>query len=149
MIQTKGNDPPQAALSHVFPSTSPSSSPNGIWASGLEQQTQWEPSFINIAEVLKWPVFDDHEFDPRLDLLSPSDENTIKPDLQISIDLDLHAADHLVRSFFDNVHIFNPTLKEEDINEYVRSVRLNGIGWDAMSCLLVSDLNLFSSSKLM
>ncbi|KAJ5633362.1 hypothetical protein N7490_009701 [Penicillium lividum] len=137
LIQTKGNDPPQAALSHVFPSTSPSSSPNVIWASGLEQQRQWEPSFINVEEVLKWPVFDDHEFDPRLDLLSPSDENTVKPDLQFSIDLDLRAADHLVRSFFDNVHIFNPTLKEEDINEYVRSVRLNGIGWDAMSCLLL------------
>lgn len=93
---------------------------------------------INIEEVLKWPVFDNHEFDPRLYLLSPSDENTIQPSLQSSVDLDLRVADHLVRSFFDNVHIFNPTLKENDINEYVRSVQLNGIGWDAMSCLLVS-----------
>ncbi|KAJ5392627.1 hypothetical protein N7509_008117 [Penicillium cosmopolitanum] len=136
LIQTKANDPPPVALPNVLCSSS-SSSPNDIWASGLEQQTQLEPCFINIEEVLKWPVFDDHEFDPRLYLLSPSDESTVQPNLQTSVDLDLRVADHLVRSFFDNVHIFNPTLKEEDINEYVRSVQLNGIGWDAMSCLLL------------
>lgn len=73
----------------------------------LVQQRQWKPFFINIEEVLKWPVFDDHEFEPRLYLLSPSEENIIQPDLNILVDLDIHAADHLVRSFFDNVHIFN------------------------------------------
>jgi hypothetical protein len=135
------------ALPNVLCSSS-SSSPNDIWASGLEQQTQLEPCFINIEEVLKWPVFDDHEFDPRLYLLSPSDESTIQPNIQTSVDLDLRVADHLVRSFFDNVHIFNPTLKEEDINEYVRSVQLNGIGWDAMSCLLVSASSLCSYAGL-
>ncbi|KAJ5816220.1 hypothetical protein N7447_008453 [Penicillium robsamsonii] len=137
LIQIKVNDPPPVALSNVLLSTSPSSSSHGTWASGLEQQTQWKPSFINIGEVLKWPVFDNHEFETRFHLLSPSDGNNIQPDLQFSVDLDLHAADHLVRSFFDNVHIFNPTLEEEDINEYMATVRLNGIGWDAMSCLLL------------
>lgn len=135
-------------LPNALCSTSASSSPHGVWASGLEQLTQWEPSFINIEEVLKWPVFEDHNFDPRLYQLSPSDEKTIQPDLKIAVDLDLRVADHLVRSFFDNVHIFNPTLKEEDINEYVRSVQLNGIGWDAMSCLLVSSSDLISYTKL-
>ncbi|CAI7633554.1 unnamed protein product [Penicillium manginii] len=137
LIHTKVNDPTSVVLPNALCSTSASSSPHGVWASGLEQQTQWEPSFINIEEVLKWPVFEDHNFDPRLYQLSPSDEKTIQPDLKIAVDLDLRVADHLVRSFFDNVHIFNPTLKEEDINEYVRSVQLNGIGWDAMSCLLL------------
>lgn len=149
LIQTKGNDdPPPVTLSHVLPSISPCCSPNETWTSGLEQQAQWEPTFINIEEVLKWPVFDDHEFDARLYSLSPCDENTVKPDLQIPIDLDVHAADHLVRKFFDHVHIFNPTLEEEDINKYLRSVQLNGIGWDAISCLLVSVLNIFSYPKL-
>ncbi|OQD98654.1 hypothetical protein PENVUL_c069G01832 [Penicillium vulpinum] len=136
LIQTKVKDPPPVALSNVL-STSPSSTSHNIWSPVIDQETEWKPSFINIEEVLKWPVFDDQEFEPRLYLISSSEENIIQPELPISFDLDLHAADHLVRTFFDNVHIFNPTLKEEDISEYVKTVRLNGIGWDAKSCLLL------------
>ncbi|OQE38064.1 hypothetical protein PENCOP_c009G07705 [Penicillium coprophilum] len=137
LIQTKVNDPLPVAPSNAPLAVSSPSTSHDNWSPVLDQQTQWKPSFINIEEVLRWPVFHDQDLESRLHLISPSEENTSHPDLPISVDLDLRAADHLVHSFFNNVHIFNPTLKEEDINEYVSTVALNGIGWDAMSCLLL------------
>jgi hypothetical protein len=70
-------------------------------------------------------------------LLDSLEENTPQRGPPISVDFELHETDSLLRGFFDHVHIFNPTLEEEDVREYVNIVRLNGIGWDAMSCLLV------------
>jgi hypothetical protein len=88
----------------------------------------------------------DNQIDQRICLLSRPDEDKVQPELPISVDLDLQAADSLLRRFFDDVHIFNPTLKEEDVREYVKMVRFNGIGWDATSCLLVSSLRPLKSS---
>ncbi|KAJ5158784.1 uncharacterized protein N7500_008435 [Penicillium coprophilum] len=137
LIQTKVNDPSPVAPSNAPLAVSSPSTSLENWSPVLDQRTQWKPSLINIEQVLKWPVFHDQDLESRLYLISPSGENTSYPDLPISVDLDLRAADHLVQSFFNNVHIFNPTLKEEDINEYMSTVGLNGIGWDAMSCLLL------------
>ncbi|KAJ5787301.1 hypothetical protein N7457_002291 [Penicillium paradoxum] len=134
----KATDPLPGALAHVPHSVSPSMPFGEVSPVEIDHQTQWKPSFINIEEVLKWPVFDEQEIAQRLHLLSLSEEETFQPDLPISVDLDLYAADHLVRTFFNDVHIFNPTLKEENIRECMEVVRLNGIGWDAMSCLLSS-----------
>lgn len=142
LIQSKSNEPP-VAPSNSISSTSPI--PFSIGSSGSDQQTEWKPSFINIEEVLKWPVFD-NQIDQRICLLSRPDEDEAQPELPISVDLDLQAADSLLRRFFDDVHIFNPTLKEEEVREYVKMVRFNGIGWDAISCLLVSSLRPLKSS---
>ncbi|KAF9885026.1 hypothetical protein FE257_000849 [Aspergillus nanangensis] len=105
-----------------------------------DQQMQWKPCFINIDEVLKWPVFLDHQdLEQRLRRLAPLEEeedNNSQPELPISIVLDFNAADRLLGSFFRNVHIFNPTLKEDNIREHVKNALFKGIGWDAMSCLL-------------
>ncbi|KAJ5747659.1 uncharacterized protein N7511_009355 [Penicillium nucicola] len=134
LIQSKANDLP-ALPSNCIPSTSPISF--SIGSSVIDQQAQWKPSFINIDEVLKWPVFENHSFDQRLYSLSQSEEDRVQSELPISVDLDLQEADILLRNFFDDVHIFNPTLREEDVAEYVKIVRYNGIGWDATSCLLL------------
>jgi hypothetical protein len=142
-VKSKSNDPP-VAPSNSISSTSPISF--SIGSSVIDKQIEWKPSFINIAEVLKWPVFDNLNFDRRLYLLSQPEEDKAQPGLPISVDLDLQAADSLLRRFFDDVHIFNPTLKEEDVREYVKIVSFNGIGWDATSCLLVSSLRLLKSS---
>lgn len=136
LIQSRTNDPLPVNLLNNVPSTSPSI-PFGE-VSVIDEQTQWKPSFANIDEVLKWPVFDDQNFDQQFRLLSLPEEDNCQPELPMSVDLDFHAADHLLRSFFDDVHIFNPTLKEEDVREYVKLVQFNGIGWDATSCLLVN-----------
>ncbi|KAJ5889302.1 hypothetical protein N7504_010112 [Penicillium tannophilum] len=135
LIQSRTNDPLPVNLLNNVPSTSPSI-PFGE-VSVIDEQTQWKPSFANIDEVLKWPVFDDQNFDQQFRLLSLPEEDNCQPELPMSVDLDFHAADHLLRSFFDDVHIFNPTLKEEDVREYVKLVQFNGIGWDATSCLLL------------
>ena len=36
---------------------------------------------------------------------------------------------------FDNVHVFNPILEEDEVHGYVKTIRFQGIGWDAVSCL--------------
>lgn len=143
LVQSKSNDP-TVAPSNSISSTSPISF--SIGSSVIDKQIEWKPSFINIEEVLKWPVFDNLNFDRRLYLLSQPEEDKAQPGLPISVDLDLQAADSLLRRFFDDVHIFNPTLKEEDVREYVKIVRFNGISWDATSCLLVSSLRPLKSS---
>ena len=56
----------------------------------------------------------------------------------MSADVDLPSAEGVLRSFFDNVHIFNPILEEEEVRDHIRRVRFEGIGWDAVSCLVVS-----------
>lgn len=128
------------ALPGEFPSTSPSN-PLGdgdLSSAATGQRTQRKLPLINIEAVLEWPVFDDCDFNRKVHLLNSPEENIHQAGLPISVDVDLHVADNLLRRFFDDVHIFNPTLEEEDVREYVNIVRLNGITWDAMSCLLVT-----------
>lgn len=138
LMKARPNDPPSVTIPNILHSSSPSIPFDGTGSPVIDQQAQWKPSFINTEEVLRWPVFSDHEFDQKLHLLSPPEGDKIQPELLVPVDLDFYGADSFVRSFFSHVHIFNPTLKEEDIREYVRIVQFNGIGWDAMSCLLVS-----------
>lgn len=142
LIQSQTNDP--LVPSNSICSTSPISL--SIGSSVVDQQSQRKPSFINIEEVLKWPVFDNQNFDQQLHLLSRPEEAKSQSELPISVDVDLQAADIFLQRFFDDVHIFNPTLKEEDVGEYVKIVRYNGIGWDATSCLLVGSLLSFDTS---
>lgn len=85
-------------------------------------------------------MFDDCNFSRHFHLLDAFEENAHDRATPISVDFDLYKTDSLLREFFDNVHIFNPTLEEEEVREYVNIARLNGIGWDAMSCLLVTTL---------
>lgn len=96
---------------------------------------------VNVESMLQWPVFDDQNIDQRANLKclfhpigeehrelqwSPSD-----PDLQTE------EVDKALRSFFDHVHIFNPIFEEVNLTEQLRYVRLNGLGWNPESCLIV------------
>jgi hypothetical protein len=138
------------ALPADFPSTSPSN-PLGdgdLSSAATGQRTQRKLPLITVEAVLEWPVFDDRDINRKVHLLSPPEENIHQPGLPISVDVDFHEADGLLRKFFDDVHIFNPTLEEEDVREYVNIVRLNGIGWDAMSCLLVTTPFPFGRARL-
>lgn len=97
---------------------------------------------VNVESMLQWPVFDNQNIDQRANLKclfhpiheengqlqwSPSD-----PDLQTE------EVDEALRSFFDHVHIFNPIFEEGNLTEQLQHVRLNGLGWDPESCLIVS-----------
>lgn len=122
--------------------TSPSVSiPKALAPQSLERPAEWRPSYINIETVLTWPVFDDQNFNERLDLRSllRSDKNyAASPTLPIPADFGLYAAGQLLQKFLDNVHIFNPILEETKVREYMRAASFNGLGWDAQSCLLVT-----------
>lgn len=124
--------------------TSPSVSlsiPKTPAPASLERPAEWRPSYINIETVLTWPVFDDQNFDERLDLrslLRSDKSHAASPTLPIPADFGLYAAGQLLQQFLDNVHIFNPILEEAKVREYMRAASFNGLGWDAQSCLLVT-----------
>ncbi|KAJ5132910.1 hypothetical protein N7448_007068 [Penicillium atrosanguineum] len=136
LLQTKTNDPSPLALGD-FPSTSPSGPSGQLSSPGTAERNPRKLPFITVETVLEWPVFDDCGFPRHFHLLNSLEENTHTRGPHISVDLGLHETDRLLRAFFDHVHIFNPTLEEEEVEEYVNTIRLNGIGWDAISCLLL------------
>ncbi|CAK7217250.1 Zcf27p [Sporothrix eucalyptigena] len=97
---------------------------------------------VSIDAVLQWAPFKDEGFKTRMfpaprndDSKSPESNGNGNGGWRGAIDLDLPAADSVLRSFFDNVHVFNPILEEEDVQDYVKMIRFQGIGWDAVSCL--------------
>lgn len=104
----------------------------------LERPTDWRPFFINIETVLTWPVFVDLNFAERPDLRSllRSDKSHL-PTLPFPAGFGLYAAQQLLQKFLDNVHIFNPILEETMVRGYMLA-SLNGFGWDAQSCLMVT-----------
>ena len=122
------------------PSSSPLISPVNRGPPTLERQADWKPSYINIEAVLAWPIFNNQNFEERLDLKAlfrSVDDKVPPPMIYVFPDIDLHAANKLLKQFLDNFHIFNPILEEWKVREYMRSTSFNGLGWDAQSCLLV------------
>ncbi|KAG4433504.1 hypothetical protein IFR05_011013 [Cadophora sp. M221] len=94
---------------------------------------------INIETVLCWPIFGDLNLDRRLDLrylLQSSNPDSEPPPVSITLDFENIVAPKLLKRFFEEVHIYNPVLEVEKVEEYVRYARFNGLGWDAPSCLL-------------
>ncbi len=95
---------------------------------------------VNVEAVLQWPPFSEFGFPsclypaPRAEDDRQAEENSAWP---MSADVDLPSAEGVLRSFFDNVHIFNPILEEEEVRDHIKRVRFEGIGWDAVSCLVV------------
>ncbi|CAK7210466.1 Zcf27p [Sporothrix bragantina] len=105
---------------------------------------------VSIDAVLQWAPFKDEGFKTRMFPTQRNDDSQ-SPNVnghtngctnghanagwRSAIDLDLPAADAVLRSFFDNVHVFNPILEEDDVQDYVKMIRFQGIGWDAVSCL--------------
>jgi hypothetical protein len=120
---------------------SPTSVPKSLRSPALERTAESAPCYINIESVLPWAIFDDQGVGQRLDLkslLNADDESANPPPMSVAPDFELYGADQLLQQFLENVHIFNPVLEEAKVKEYMRDARFNGIGWDAKSCLLVS-----------
>ena len=88
-----------------------------------------------------WPVFSS-DFEDRTDLKSLLQNHDKSPPLPTAtlsvVDFEAFDTGRLVRNFFDNAHVFNPVLEESKIHDYIREARFSGLGWDARSCLLVS-----------
>jgi hypothetical protein len=57
--------------------------------------------------------------------------------LSLTSEFEIEDAARLLQVFLDTVHIYNPILEVPVVQGYIRNVRLNGLGWDAPSCLLV------------
>lgn len=120
---------------------SPLSVPNSLRSPALERTAESAPCYINIESVLSWTIFDDQGVDQRLglkSLLQADNESADPPPMSVAPDFELCGADQLFQKFLENVHIFNPVLEEAKVKEYMRDARFNGLGWDAKSCLLVS-----------
>lgn len=91
---------------------------------------------VSIEAVLRWPPFTECPFPSCLYPVA-RDEN--KPQSStVTADVDLPGAEAVFRTFFNNVHIFNPVLEEEVVQGYLKRVKFEGIGWDAVSCLVVT-----------
>ena len=114
-------------------SAAPSSSSSDVWTRG-------KPSLVGIEAVLQWPSFSEHGFRSRIYPTPRSDGETQPSDpatWRVSVGMELPPAEGVLRGFFDNIHIFNPILEEEDVQSYIDVVQFEGIGWDAVSCLAV------------
>lgn len=137
---TRGHIDASSPVSQISQAQSDLSYAVDVWS--REKRPQ-----VSIDAVLQWAPLKDEGFTTRMfpaprrdDGASPetigngSNGNT-NGNWRGAIDLDLPAADAVLRSFFDNVHVFNPILEEEDVQDYVKMIRFQGIGWDAVSCL--------------
>ncbi|KAH8690338.1 hypothetical protein BGW36DRAFT_307812 [Talaromyces proteolyticus] len=137
LIQPRANELPATPSTGVGQISLPASQ-NDFSSLVDGPSTHWARYLINLDTVLQWPPFEDCDCSSRLVPISPiADKNAYSDPktLPLSVDIDLPTSEILLQSFFGNVHIFNPILEEEAIREHVKT--LNGIGWDAMSCLLL------------
>lgn len=96
---------------------------------------------MSIEAVLQWPPFKEMGFSSRLYPAHRGYDNKLPSDpmdRQAMVEMDLLAGQAVLANFFDNVHIFNPILDEEEVRNYVKMVQFEGIGWDSVSCLVVT-----------
>ncbi|CAG8374194.1 unnamed protein product [Penicillium salamii] len=93
------------------------------------------PYQINIENILKWPVFQSHI--PGHTWTSETPTGPQLQPLSISPDFESKESMELLQRFFRYVHIYNPILEVEKVQDYARNVAFNGLAWDAKSCLLL------------
>ncbi|KAJ5328875.1 hypothetical protein N7452_009265, partial [Penicillium brevicompactum] len=132
LIQSVSNAPLVVSPA-AFCSTSPSSRDH----SGVNAQEHRVTFLVNAEAVLRWPVFESISIQPSPYQSSAAQDDYHSPGLSIPVDLDLQSGGHFIERFFEDVHIFNPVLEEQDVIEYLGEVQRNGIGWDAKSCLML------------
>lgn len=128
--------------------SSPSSTPQSDLSSRsgvVDAWTRGKRPLLGIEAVLQWPSFSEYGFCSRLyptprpdGELQPSDPATWR----VSVGMELPPAEGVLRGFFDNIHIFNPVLEEDDVQSYINIVRFEGVGWDGVSCLVVTNIQL-------
>lgn len=97
---------------------------------------------MTVEDILSWSVFKGR-FDSRLDLMQllqrhPSLRTSAYQSSQVSVpacDLEPSACNTLVENFLRHVFIKNPIFDEASLRRLVSRVCLEGISWDAESCL--------------
>jgi hypothetical protein len=87
--------------------------------------------------LLSWPVFDQILTDrlPDIKQILKTSRSYFGPPTVLDFDT-LHPSS-LLQIFLNDFHIYNPILHVPTVQLYVEQIRLNGLGWDAKSCLLV------------
>lgn len=96
---------------------------------------------INVESILSWPVFQSCNLAQRHDLralLKPPSGITEPKTLPVSLEFENGGARQLLQRFIRHIHIYNPVLQIDKVQEYMRDTLFNGLDWDAKSCLLVS-----------
>lgn len=92
---------------------------------------------IRIEAILEWQplqnIIGDFSF-PHLESPTESIYHGAVSGLE---DLDMVTCNRLLDSFWKRVHSKNPILVQEDVKRYMSQTVLNGIAWDAKSCLVV------------
>lgn len=128
------NNDPQAALSPVVYRETDLASP------ALARTESSLLYHMNIETILTWPVFEQRGFDQDVDLNYLLSTNTADQNLSrilTTADLESENATRLLQAFLETIHIYNPILVLEKVQADMAEVRLNGLGWDAKSSLLV------------
>ncbi|KAI9930957.1 hypothetical protein ASPWEDRAFT_178829 [Aspergillus wentii DTO 134E9] len=102
-------------------------------------------STFTIETVLSWPVFQ-NRFDSRLDLKALLNHEVLDAPSAIvnspienflAKDLEPGAYTRLLNTFLKHVHPANPILDVSLLCQYVQQACINGIQWDAPSCLVL------------
>lgn len=138
--------PPVVLPTNPNPST-PSSVPRSDLSSSssvVDAWTRGKRPLVGIEAVLQWPSFREHGLPSRL-YPTPQSKGEAQPSdpttWRVSVGMELPAAEGVLRRFFDNFHIFNPILEEEEVRNYINTVQFEGIGWDGVSCLVVTNIS--------
>lgn len=138
-----GLSSPQSMM-HASPGTITSNSAvpeveSGLPASGsyIDSRSSREtvPLLNTVEHILRWPVFgnqfDNH--DGLVQLLRRSAQ--WKPAKSANFDLDTDTCKQLLQRCLEHVLSKNPVLEEQFLRQTLNNVCINGIGWDAESCL--------------
>ena len=95
------------------------------------------PLSDTVEHVLQWSVFGDRfgEHAELLQILRAS--LPLKPSRNADFDLDTDTCKQLLHRCLEHVLSKNPVLEEDSLRKTMYGVCMNGIGWDAESCLVL------------
>ncbi|USP81332.1 hypothetical protein yc1106_08606 [Curvularia clavata] len=95
--------------------------------------------FVNVETVLSWPIgcLDDFRSRPSLLRLLRTQSGTFTQRWLLAADVGPKEATDLLRLFLAHFHVYNPVLDVRELEEQIRCAAINGLGWDARSCLLL------------
>ncbi|KAF2822051.1 hypothetical protein CC86DRAFT_358042 [Ophiobolus disseminans] len=134
-----GNHGTAALPAAVQGNPSPVLEYGSVPSADLDFEDNVETRFVNVEAILDWPILCMDAFRPRRGLL-----NLLRAPSGIIIQRSLLAADMNVKEalklldlFVTHFHNFNPVLDISKVEEHIKFTGLNGLEWDAWSCLLL------------
>ncbi|PSN62348.1 hypothetical protein BS50DRAFT_561605 [Corynespora cassiicola Philippines] len=106
-------------------------------------------TFLGAKHILSWPVFQER-FQSRANLVQLLRQSPpLDRPKSVNCDIDNETCKQLVEQCFQHVLSKNPVLEEEALRKTINRVCLNGVSWDADSCLalLVCAIGSIASPK--